>query len=276
MNKYLFVFLFSYLILFSCTNQNTKDMPKEHKAIFLHHSTGQNIWRGDVSKISWKLFKEGNLEKQIKKYNKKHKTDFFVEDLIFPKKQPYGWKNYPFDYYNIWVKNAGTKPFMEEPTLEMLSKDYGLIIWKHCYPVSAIKEDTGTPDIDSEEHRVENYKLQYNALKEKMHQFPDTKFLVWTGAVHSKVNNTEESALRMKEFVDWVRNEWDEKGDNIYLWDFYALETEGGLYLKDEYAAAPNDSHPGKKFAEKVIPYFAKRIIDVMSGKGDETDITGR
>ena len=276
MNKYLFFFLSGLLIIISCTNQNTKDMPKEHKAIFLHHSTGQNIWRGDVSKIAWKLFKKGNLEKWIEKYNKQNKTDFFVEDLFFPKKEPYGWKNYPFDYYNIWVKHGGDKPYMEEPTLEMLSKKYGLIIWKHCYPVSTIKADTGTPDIDSEEHRLENYKLQYNALKEKMHQFPDTRFLVWTGAVHAKANTTEESALLMKEFVDWVRNEWDEKGDNIFLWDFYALETEGGLYLKDEYAVAPNDSHPNKKFAEKVIPYFGKRIIDVMSGKGDETDITGK
>jgi len=276
MNKRLLVFLFVFLLIISCTNQNTENMPREHKAIFLHHSTGQHIWLGNASKIQRKLFHEGNFERWMKKYNKKNKSDFWVKELAFPKQKPYGWENYPYDYYNIWVKNAGDKPFKEEPTLEMLTKDYGLIIWKHCFPVSDIKEDTGSPDINSKEHRLENYKLQYNALKEKMHQFPDTKFLVWTGAVQVKGNISEESALRMKEFVNWVRNEWDEKGDNIFLWDFYALETEGDLYLKEEYAYAPNDAHPNKAFAEKVIPYFGKRVIDVMSDKGDETDITGK
>ena len=37
-----------------------------------------------------------------------------------------------------------------------------------------------------------------------------------------------EQAGRAKQFAEWVRSAWDEKGDNIFLWDFRALETEGG------------------------------------------------
>lgn len=276
MQTKLLIFLTFILLFYSCNNKNHKNMSKENKAVFLHHSTGNSIWRGEVSKISRKLFNEGNFQKWIKKYNKKNKTNYLVEDLVFPKKTPYGWRNYPYDYYNIWVKNAGEKAFKEEPTLEMLTKNYGLIIWKHCYPVSDIGEDIGSPDINAEEHRLENYKLQYQALKEKMHSFPDTKFLVWTGATHVKGATTEEKAKRMKEFSDWVRNDWDEKNDNIFLWDFYGLETEGGLYIKDEFAASKGDSHPSKSFSESMIPLFGKRIIDVFMGKADESDITGK
>jgi len=80
----------------------------------------------------------------------------------------------------------------------------------------------------------------------------------------------------MKEFTDWVKNDWNEKGDNIYLWDFYMLETEGGLYLKDEYAVDSKNSHPNISFAEKIIPLFGQRIVDVFAGKADDTDMTGK
>ena len=273
--KQLLFFTF-IVLLFSCNNKKPENMSKKDKAIFLHHSTGTTVWRGTVSKISWKLFKEGNLQKWIKKYNKKNGANYSIEEMAFPKKAPYGWRNYPYDYYNIWVKNAGEKPYMEEPTLEMLTKEYGLIIWKHCYPVSDISEDIGSPDIEAEEHRLENYKLQYEALKEKMLEFPETKFLVWTGATHAEVNTTEEKAKRMKEFTNWVRNDWDKKGDNIFLWDFYELETEGGLYLKNENMLREGDSHPNRPFAESLIPMFGKRIVDVFTNKADESNITGK
>ena len=38
--------------------------------------------------------------------------------MAFPKASPYGWHNYPYDYYDIWVKHAGNEPYMEEPSME--------------------------------------------------------------------------------------------------------------------------------------------------------------
>ena len=115
----------------------------------------------------------------------------------------YPWANYPYDYYNIWVKHAGDAPYQGEPTLEMLTKEYDVIVWKHCYPVGNILPDTGTPDVDSAEKRLENYKLQYAELKEKMRSFPDTKFIVWTGAAlteattHSRRGTAHQGVLRL-------------------------------------------------------------------------------
>ena len=137
------------------------------KILFLHHSTGQNIWNGGV-------------EEWFSEYNKKNNTDYEIVEQDFPKKSPYGWNNYPFDYWNIWVNHAGSEPYKDEPTLEMITEKYDVVIWKHCFPVGKIEVDTGNPDISSDVKSLENYKLQYISLKDKMKKFNQTKFIIWT------------------------------------------------------------------------------------------------
>ena len=231
--------------------------------LFLHHSTGSNIWNGGVKE--W-----------FESYNISYSTNYSIFEQDFPKSSPYGWNNYPFDYWNIWVKHASEEPYKKEPTLEMITKQYDIVIWKHCFPVGDIKEDTGESNINSEIKSMENYKIQYEALKEKMKKFNQTKFIVWSIPALVEKKTTEEKASRAKEFYNWVKNEWDQKGDNIYLWDFYELETEGGLYLKNEYAQSQENSHPNKIFSEKVAPYFCQRIVDVIEDRADESSLTGK
>jgi hypothetical protein len=264
------ILLAALIVLAGCESNQDEMDNLMNNIIFLHHSTGLQIWKGSVSKYMYKLTGKGDVESYFSKYNKNNKTKYSIVERAFPAQEPYGWVNYPYDYYNIWVKHAGEESYMEEPTLEMLTKDYGVIIFKHCYPVSKILEDKGIPDINSSERRLENYKLQYEALKAKMHEFPDSKFIVWTPAVHLQVMITEDEAKRTREFYNWVKDEWNEPGDNIYLWDFYNYETEGELYLKEEYAASPDDSHPSAEFAGRVAPLFAAFIIDVIEGKVEE------
>lgn len=229
----------------------------------LHHSTGNCIWNGGVPE--W-----------IAKYNADNGTDHEIVEKVFPKDAPYGWKNYPFDYWNIWVNNAGSEAFMEEPTLEMLTQDYDTIAWKHCYPVCKIQGENGGADVSSEEKTIGNYKLQYEALKEKMHTFPETKFIVWTGAALVEPNTNEEEGKRAREFFTWVKEEWDEPGDNIFIWDLYELETDGGLYLKPSYAPEPTNSHPSDEFSKQTAPHFAQRVVDVIEGRGDAGCRTGK
>ena len=232
--------------------------------LFLHHSTGYSIWVGNTNKYIYKLTRKGDVQRIFASYNKKNKTEYKITELSFPKSVPYGWNNYPYDYFNIWVKNGGADEYMKEPTLESLTRKYDVIIFKHCFPVSRIQEDTGIPDIDSEDKRVENYKLQYNALKKKMHEFPDTIFIVWTPAVCTKNQISSEEANRTFQFYKWMIDEWDEKGDNIFLWDFYKYETEGGLYLPDKNAYGKENSHPGREFSARIAPLFCKDIVNII------------
>lgn len=270
------------MIIFLMSNCKNPDnsMPTEgaYKIIFLHHSTGNNIWKGKpqgFDKIKNIFNKIYAVPEWFNTYNLSNGKNYFIKEQSFPKGEPYPWENYPYDYYNIWVKHAGDEPYMEEPTLEMLTKKYNLIIFKHCFPVGYIEEDTGNPDIESKDKSLENYKLQYFALKEKLLQFPTTKFLIWTGAANVQAKTTQEYAKRTREFFTWVKNDWDTEGDNIFIWDFFELETGGGLYLKEENARNAENSHPNPEFSSYAAPLFCQRIIDVIETNGQKTTLTG-
>lgn len=220
--------------------------------ILLHHSTGEIIWNGGVR--AW--FAQNAPQHSI-------------SEQWFPGAVE---GNYPYDYWNIWV-NYG---IAGDATLEMLTAQYQVIVFKHCFPVSEIEADIGTPNVASEERRLENYYVQYNALKAKLREFPNTRFIIWTGAVQVAGLIDGDMAARTRIFFDWVKNVWDERGDNIYIWDFYELETEGGLYLRPEYASSPDDAHPTAEFAQRVAPLLCQRIVNVLNGNGDNTGLTGK
>jgi len=266
MKKYL-IYTSIAVMLFSCIGNDknlTYDDP-DMKIIFLHHSTGRRVWDGDLRNEELNVKPSmSQVPRLLKEYNESKGLKISIEERNFPKGDSYPWHNYPYDYYNIWVKNAGPEPYMEEPTLEMLTNDYNVIVFKHCFPVSDILEDDGDPDINSAKKTLANYKLQYNALKEKLHEFPDVKFLVWTGAALGKSQTNEEKALRAKEFAEWVLNVWDEESDNIEIFDFRSIETEGGLYLKPEYAASSSDPHPNPLVSEKAAHLLVDRIITLI------------
>lgn len=259
------LFIVALLILAGCVE---KSGPMK-KIIFIHHSTGYSVWLGKTNNYVYKLTKKGDVQKYFERHNRRNKTDYNISERFYPKKAPYGWNNYPFDYYNIWVKNAGDKPYMEEATLEILTKEYDVIIFKHCFPVSNIVEDSGNPDINSSVKSLENYKIQYDALRQKMHEFPDNKFILWTPAVQTQKLLSEDQAMRTLDFRDWIVNEWDVKGDNIYIWDFYSHETEGGLYLAEKNSVSSDNSHPNVQFATRMAPLFGQYIIDVIESRVD-------
>jgi len=238
-------------------------LASDAQVIFLHHSTGGVIWNGGVSAL-------------LADYNAGNGKSYQMSQINYPDGSNYPWDNYPYDYWNIWVNHAGESQYSGQDTLEILTREYEVIVFKHCFPVSNIAADTGNPDLASADKRIENYKLQYDALKAKMHQFPNVRFIVWTGAANVAGAATADEAARSRVFFEWVRNTWDKQGDNIFVWDFFELETEGGNFLKTEYAAGPSDSHPNSAFASTVAPYFVKRVVDVIEGRGDTGSVTGK
>lgn len=236
---------------------NIKPATTTTNIIFLHHSTGGVVWNGGVA--AW-----------FANYNTTHNKNYNIKAVDFPTASySKGWSNYPYNYWDIWINPAKNPADAKEQTLEELTKNYDVIIWKHCYPVSSILADTGSPNIDSDIKTEENYKLQYSALKTKMHEFPNTRFIVWTGAALVQGATNSAAATRAQNFADWVKAVWDEPDDNIYIWDFRDLETDGGLYLLPANAASVSDSHPNSNFASKIAPLFSQRIVDVIEGRGD-------
>ena len=257
------------------------------KTLLLHHSTGEIIWNGRYptlwSRIAaklrrtlgWNGGRKPLVETLFRQHNRKHGTNYEVESLAFPKAVPYGWHNYPFDYYNLWVRHAGTQPFLNEPTLELLTREYQVILFKHCFPVSNVQPDRGSSDINSDYKCLGNYKCQYQALRQKLQQFPETKFIAWTGAAQVRSRTNQDEAKRAREFFDWVVHEWDEADDNIYLWDFYGLQTQGELFFNEEFAVSPDNPHPNSPFAARAARLLYQRIVDVVETNGAATTLVG-
>lgn len=231
------------------------------RIILLRHSTGGVIWDGGVSTF-------------FTAYNTGHGTHYQISERAYPN-TPYPWENYPYDYWNLWVNPSGPADDAQSGvhSLAKLCQDYDVIIFKHCYPVSGIEADTGTGSVSSSAKRAENYKLQYAALKSALNAHPDRKFILWTGAALRESASTAEQGARARAFFQWVKGTWDVPGDNIYLWDFFELETEGTNFLLPANAAG--DSHPGTAFATRVAPLLGQRVVDVIEGRGDSGSLTG-
>jgi hypothetical protein len=257
-------------------------MPGNARIAYLHHSTGKNVWDGGVPAF-------------LQAWNVSHGTDYRIEELTYPstnRNMPildrvpervrdalgvtYPWANYPYDYWNRWVAHSGKDRDRGEYNLDDLVVSHDVIVWKHCFPVSEVVADGGSPSISSEAKTLANYRLQYEALKKRMRQFPTKRFIVWTGPALTQAVTTAADAERAREFAEWVKGTWDEKGDNIFVWDFRALETEGGLYLKPEFASSAKDSHPNRAFSADAAPAIGRRIVDVIEGRGDVASLTGR
>ncbi len=244
------------------TQDHQDSLGDNAKVVLLHHSVGASVWAGGVPE--W-----------FADHNARTGKGYSVTALEFPRKAPYGWSNNPYDYWNIWVGHAGARPYREEPTLEMLTQDYNVIVWKHSFTAGSILPDSGNAPGRPREKRLEHYKRQYNALKAKMRSFPKTRFIVWTGPAMVQGATDEAQAVLAREFVTWVKTVWDKPGDNIYLWDFYELQTEGSLFLKGEYAAGGLDSNLSPAFSRRVAPLFCKRVVDVIEGRGDTASALG-
>lgn len=239
---------------------------QSNKAIFLHHSTGGAV------------FEEGNVEQWIQNYNTQNATDYSITEFAYPN-SPWGWENYPFDYWKLWVDGSCDNSQDNIQCLDKLCQNYELIIFKHCFPGAGINEDAGNGDITSLEKTLANYKLQYRALLQLFDQYPNNKFMVWTLAPLHRNATTSDQAKRAGQFVDWVKNSWlteDGKSHpNVFVFDFFnqvaelnANPAHGFQYcLKYDYEGNHDgdDSHPNTSANQTVGPVFAEKVVDVLA-----------
>lgn len=233
--------------------------------IFLHHSTG------------WGVYSGGSVASWFSNYNSTNGTSYAISERSYPN-TPYPWDNYPYDYWNLWVNGTCNNADPDIECLSALTASHDIVIWKHCFPGAAVLADTGSPSVSSSRKSLENYKLQYRALRTAMDAYPNTKFIVWTLAPLHRLASNDSDAARAKQFVDWVNNEWlTESGShpNIFVFDFFGLAAGTDNYLKYEYEGSHigSDSHPNSLANSTIGPIFAQFIVDTaeVSLSGDTT-----
>ncbi len=228
---------------------------------FLTHSVGSA------------LYQEGKIAEWFTDYNSANGTDFTIQRRSYPA-EPYPWENNPYDYWNVWVNGA-----CSEECFSTILEKYDIVIMKHCYTAARIEADINDPDVTSDRKSVENYKLQYRAIRDLLDDQPETKFIVFTLAPRHRLRTNATEAGRAKAFADWVKNEWlQEDGkehNNIFIFDFWghiaesdATPEKGAVnciryeYEKDH---SSDNSHPNLLANETVAPVFARFIVNVAN-----------
>jgi hypothetical protein len=236
------------------------------KIIFLHHSTGGGVYY------------EGNVAEWFQTYNSQNKTTYEISERNYPD-TPYPWENYPYDYWNLWINGACNNSNTSIECMDKLAQKYQVIIFKHCFPGADIEPDQGNASSNSDRKSLENYKLQYRALRSLMDSYPNNKFIAWTLAPLHRNATSSANASRAKQFVDWVKNEWltedHQAHTNISVFDFFGLAAELSTSpssgktncLKYAYEGEHNgsDSHPNTSANQKIGPLFGQFVVDAIT-----------
>ncbi len=265
-------FFLSLIVVFCCFAVQGKAFAAGEKIIFLHHSTGGNVYT------------QGEVPKWLAEYD----PSLVIEERAYPT-NGYPWANYPYDYWNLWVNGACQPGNPNMECLDNLAEEYDVVIFKHCFPGAAILADTGTPDVGSSRKSLENYKLQYRALRNEMDKYPETTFIVWTLAPLHRLATNADQASRAWEFVQWVKNDFlTEDGKdhpNIFIFDFFGIVAEkrpdppeGQQYcLRYDYerSHSSSDSHPNELANKTAGPLFARCIVDAVE-KRKKAEIKAR
>ena len=254
------------------------------RIVLLHHSTGEIVYGAGLPTFfdAWNRSHGTRYEISEQNYPNTARGHTWLLRILRQKLfdrlvNHYPWENYPYDYWNLWVAHTGTSRDRAELNLDDLVKAYDVIIWKHCYPVSNVKPDDGQPSVSSPVKTLANYKLQYQALKERMRQFPSKRFIVWTPTALHQASTNPGDAARANQFSTWVKEVWDEPGDNIFVWDWRDLETRGdGLYIRPDLAKDPDSDYPNPAFAAQAAALLGQRVVDVIEGRGESGGLTGK
>lgn len=234
------------------------------RVLFLHHSTGAGVWG----------YPDKGVPAWFGEYNTANATSFDVTERSYPTGS-YPWDNYPYDYWNLWINGMCNSNESSIECMNTLAADHEIIIFKHCFPGADVGPDVGA-DITSSYKSLENYKLQYRALRTMMDAYPDTKFIVWTLAPLHRLATDAAHAARAAEFVAWVKGDFlTEDGGphpNIFVFDFWSIVAETDPApaqgttncLKYEYEGShtDSDSHPNGAANNVAGPLFAQFIVD--------------
>lgn len=249
---------------------------KFRTAIFLHHSTGANIYglNGSSTKVP-DLVKKYNQEKGFT-----GTETMTINERAWPTAEM-GWDNEWYRWKNIIDGNDKVQRFgikkIWSPYIDVSGewndflKKFPVIIIKSCFPSSDITSPGSPSDTsDLKIKSIENYKFIWRHLITYFKNHPENFFVIWTNAPLAKKATTFEKATNANAFCTWAKDTLASGMDpvigsfpkNVYVFDFFKkLADEHGI-LKTEYATSDTDSHPNNAAVDFVAPIFVKEVLD--------------
>jgi len=113
---------------------------------------------------------------------------------------------------------------------------YDIIIFKSCFPASAITSNA----------MLEDYKTWYRQLYAIYEAHPDKLFVPMSTPPLLQVNTSASDASRSLEFERWLLNEYKDNytGSNLSPFSLHSLLSTSSGYLHSTYISSPDDDHP--------------------------------
>jgi hypothetical protein len=229
--------------------------------IFLHHSTGDNIWGPNGSATSIPL--------ETAKYNSDHG---FIGDAAVSMNEswwPDGansgnneWYYWHMIFENRDLSNSDIRPILAANKI---------VVIKSCFPSSWIDSpghasDTLTPT----EKTIYNYKWHWRHIIDVMKKHPENFFVIWTNAPVVAGQTDATMAGNAKKFCQWAKDTLAKGYDtkvgafpkNIFVFDYFSKLTDANGYELLQYAVNSGDSHPNSAATALVAPQFATEIFN--------------
>ena len=225
--------------------------------IFFHHSTGNNIWGPNGSNTS--IPNEMSLYNIQKGYTGNDVVTMDEDWFPSDDNEWYTWHRI-FDNSD---PNNNIYPYFPNNKI---------IVIKSCFPSSKIVgqgsalDTLNNPSIKT----IYNYKWHWRSILNKMKQYPETFFIIWTNAPLVPNSTNYIQAELAEHFCSWAKDTLSAGNDqlfglfpsNVYVFDyFHKLADENGM-LKLEYATSSGDSHPNSDATELVAPQFVQEIFN--------------
>lgn len=249
MKKYFIVFVLLFpMILQSQT--------KFRSGVFLHHSTGNNIWGNNGSSVT--------VPKEIVKYNSSHG---FSGDQAVSMDEMW-WPSGDNEWYT-WYRIFKNEESSDD--IRPILNSNKIVVIKSCFPSSSMESYGAAADTnDLYKKSVYNYKFLWRNIVKIMKGMPDHFFVIWTNAplVAGQTNDSEAALSDL--FCTWAKDtlaagldtQFGSFPQNVYVFDFFHKLADSSGKLPGQYAEDPYDSHPNIAATELVAPQFVTEIFD--------------
>lgn len=246
------------LLLLVCIPLLGYSQTKFRSGVFLHHSTGDNIWGPNGSATSIPI--------QITGYNTSHGLS--GENLVTM--DQLWWPTGDNNEWEYWHRIFENKALSTADIRDIISGNK-IVVIKSCFPSSGMDSwghasDSLTPTLKS----VYNYKWHWRHIVKAMKKFPDNFFVIWTNAPMTSGQSDANSAALSKLFCTWAKDTlakgldpvFGEFPKNVFVFDYFKKLTDNNGYLLNMYAVDPGDSHPNAAATALIAPQFVNEIFN--------------
>jgi hypothetical protein len=250
------------------------------KLIFIHHSTGEN----------WLTDDYGNLGKTLDANN------YFVSDTN------YGWgpdaigDRTDIPNWLEWFSSSETPRYMDAlfneteqhssytRTIPDPGGENEIIMFKSCFPNSALAGNPDDPAMEGTDLTVGNAKYVYNQILKYFATRPDKLFIVITQPPLSD----PEYAANARAFTNWLASDWLEENNytlpNVAVFDFHNILTAPDAHHRYidgriERLIPPNDTlyypsgddHPSIQSSRKATEEFVP-LLNIFYHRWQESN----